>query len=168
VVVTENHYVETKTEKIELTSLYKIVEDLVNGYDYARIVTITAVDMGKKFEVSYHIDVQSEATSVQVEVPRENASIPTATDLVPGALLFERDVSELFDIEFKGHPDPQHLLLPDDWPDGLYSLRKELTIEEVQRGGRKEVMVDMQVFARANRVQRKEVARKKILCMNGL
>ena len=130
--MSENHNVETKSDKIELTSLHKVVEDLVNGYDYARIVTITAVDMGEKFEVIYHIDVQGEATSVRVEVPREKASIPTVTDLVPGALLFEREVSELFGIEFKGHPDPQHLLLPDDWPDGLYPLRKELTIEKIR------------------------------------
>ena len=129
--MTENHEVNTKTGKIEPTVLHKVVEDLMKGYDYARIVTITAVDIGENFEVIYHIDLQGEATSVRVEVLRENASIPTVTDLIPGALLYEREVSELFGIEFKGHPEPQHLLLPDDWPDGLYPLRKELTIEKI-------------------------------------
>lgn len=130
-VMTEIHDVDTRAGKVKPTSLHKVVEDLVKGYDYVRIVTITAVDMGEKFEVIYHIDVQGEATSIRVEVPRENASIPTVTDLIPGALLFEREVSELFGIEFEGHPEPQHLLLPDGWPDGLYPLRKELTIEKI-------------------------------------
>ena len=130
-VMTKNQDVDTKTSKVELTSLHKVVEDLVKGHDYVRIVTITAVDMGEKFELIYHIDVQGEASSVRVMVPRENASIPTVTDLIPGALLYEREVRELFGIEFKGHPEPQHLLLPDDWPEGLYPLRKELTIEKI-------------------------------------
>ena len=131
VVMTENHDIKTKTGKVASISLHEVIEDLVKGHDYARIVTITAVDMGEKFELIYHIDVQGEATSVRVEVPRENASIPTVTDLIPGALLYEREVRELFGIEFKGHPEPQHLLLPDGWPDGLYPLRKELTIEKI-------------------------------------
>ena len=129
--MTENHDVDTSTSKVEPIALHKVIENLVKGYDYARIITITAVDMGEKFEIIYHIDAQGNVTSVRVEVPRENASIPTVTDLIPGALLFEREVSELFGIEFKGHPEPQHLLLPDDWPDGLYPLRKELTIEKI-------------------------------------
>jgi len=129
--MTENHDSNTRTGKTETTAIRKVVEDLIKGYDYARVVTITAVDTGEKFEVIYYIDVQCEVTSVRVEIPRENASIPTITDLVPGALLYEREVRELFGIDFKGHPDPQHLLLPDDWPDGLYPLRKELTIEKI-------------------------------------
>ena len=117
--------------KVAPTALHGVVEDLMKGCDYVRVITITAVDAGEKFEVIYHIDVQGRVIPIRVETPRENPSIPTITDLIPGALLYEREVSELFGIEFKGHPEPQHLLLPDDWPDNIYPLRKELTIEKI-------------------------------------
>ena len=135
--MTENHDGGTSSRKVESNSLHKVIEDLVKGYDYSRIITITAVDTGEKFEIIYYIDIQGSVTSIRVETPRENASIPTVTDLITGALLFEREVSELFGIEFKGHPEPQHLLLPDDWPDNLNPLRKDLTIEEIREEAEK-------------------------------
>jgi Ni,Fe-hydrogenase III component G len=129
--MTEHHDIETKDSKVAPTSLHGAIEDLIKGRDYARLMTITAVDVGGKFEIIYHIDLEGRVTAIRVEVPRESPSIPTVTDLIPGALLYEREVRELFGIEFKGHPEPRHLLLPDDWPDTLYPLRKELTIEKI-------------------------------------
>ena len=32
---------------------------------------------------------------------------------------------EILGINFKGHPDLKRLLLPDDWPDGVYPLRRD-------------------------------------------
>ena len=127
----ERYDIGTKDGKVTPTSLHGVIEDLMKGCDYVRVITLTAVDVGEKFEVIYHIDVQGGVIPIRVEVPRESPSIPTITDLIPGALLYEREVGELFGIEFKGHPEPQHLLLSDDWPNNIYPLRKELTIEKI-------------------------------------
>lgn len=33
----------------------------------------------------------------------------------------------MFGIKFEGHPDPRRLVLPDDWPDNVYPLRKNFS-----------------------------------------
>ena len=35
------------------------------------------------------------------------------------------DIPELLGIEFIGHPDPRRLLLSDEWPEGVYPLRRD-------------------------------------------
>jgi len=37
----------------------------------------------------------------------------------------EREINELLGISFTGHPDMRKLLLPDDWPEGVYPLRAD-------------------------------------------
>jgi len=50
--------------------------------------------------------------------------MPTATAFTDGALWIEREMHELLGVNFPGHPNLKKLLLPDDWPDGVYPLRK--------------------------------------------
>jgi NADH:ubiquinone oxidoreductase subunit C len=49
------------------------------------------------------------------EVPVEDATVPSLTDAYPGANFGEREVYDLFGIEFTGHPDLARILMPDDW-----------------------------------------------------
>jgi len=37
----------------------------------------------------------------------------------------EREIHEMFGVNFKGHPNLKHLLLKDDWPEGNYPLRRD-------------------------------------------
>jgi Ni,Fe-hydrogenase III component G len=43
---------------------------------------------------------------------------------VPTATLYERELQEMFGFVVAGTPDSGRLLLPDDWPDCVYPLRK--------------------------------------------
>jgi Ni,Fe-hydrogenase III component G len=43
------------------------------------------------------------------------------------ATLYERELIEMFGITIEGTPNTDKLLLPDDWPAGVYPLRKEFT-----------------------------------------
>src|SRR5262245_25458730 len=60
---------------------------------------------------------------LKVRLHADRARAATASGLWPAANWLEREVWDLFGIEFDGHPDPRRLLMPEDW-DG-YPLRKD-------------------------------------------
>jgi len=57
-------------------------------------------------------------------VARDNPVAPTLIDVWLGAEYQERETHEMFGINFQGHPNQSHLLLPEDWND-LPPLRKD-------------------------------------------
>jgi formate hydrogenlyase subunit 5 len=97
----------------------------------AGIAALTGLDMGEKIGLMYHIRTNGAIVTIRTEVPKENPKIPTITDLIPGANFHEREAADLFGVIFKGHPNPARLILPDDWPENLYPLRKDAKIDDV-------------------------------------
>jgi len=83
--------------------------------------------------VIYHIASKTALLSLKVPVPKEDPVLPTIVDLIPGAALYEREVHDLFGVDFEGNPDLSPVLLPDGWPDGVYPLRKEWTLGRISR-----------------------------------
>jgi NADH:ubiquinone oxidoreductase subunit C len=49
------------------------------------------------------------------QVPADDATIASLTDLFPGVGFAERETYDLFGIGFDGHPDLTRILMPDDW-----------------------------------------------------
>jgi len=116
---------------------------------FTHISTITAVDLKENFEVIYHFAYKgSIELSLRFNIPKENPRIPTITDVIPGAILYEREVHDLFGIDFIGHPDLIPLILPENWPRGIYPLRKEYSLEDLRgsilKAGRDERRVTAQ------------------------
>jgi NADH:ubiquinone oxidoreductase subunit C len=78
-------------------------------------------------EVLYHFCSNAAVITLRVQVSHERASIPSICSLVPSATLYERELLEMFGIDVQGTPNREHMLLPDDWPDHVYPLRKSFT-----------------------------------------
>ncbi len=96
--------------------------------DYgSRFVTATGMDTGQQLEVIYHFfyDAAGVAVNVRVQTPKSDATLPALTPVVPAAEWSEREMNDLLGITFEGHPRPERLVLSDDWPDGVYPLRRE-------------------------------------------
>jgi membrane-bound hydrogenase subunit beta len=93
--------------------------------------TISVVDRidEKLFEILYHLSWENNEITVRVEIPRENPAIPTVTSVLPGALTYEREIQDLFGIGVRDIPDPRRILLPDEWPAGVYPLRKDYVVQ---------------------------------------
>jgi Ni,Fe-hydrogenase III component G len=78
-------------------------------------------------EALYHFCEGDAVATLRVTVPYGAATIPSICHLIPSATLYERELGEMFGVTVAGTPDPNHLLLPDDWPAGVYPLRKSFT-----------------------------------------
>jgi NADH-quinone oxidoreductase subunit C len=93
------------------------------------LVFVTAVDWPAdgNLELVYRLFSHESRTSVvlRVRLPREDARIPTVSDLYRTAEWHERETAEMFGVEFTGHPDPRKLLLPDEIEG--FPLRKDFT-----------------------------------------
>lgn len=76
-------------------------------------------------EVLYHFCSGAAITTLRIQVSHEHPVVPSICEIIPSATLYEREVMEMFGVEIQGTPDTEHLLLPDDWPAGVYPLRKE-------------------------------------------
>lgn len=104
----------------------EVLQVLQNEFDCPHLTAISGVDAGENLEVVYHVSApHGLLLSLHVAVPRARPVTPTITDVYPAAVLYEREVHDLFGIEFTGHPDPRRLLLYEGWPEGQYPLRKD-------------------------------------------
>jgi membrane-bound hydrogenase subunit beta len=95
------------------------------------VSTISVVDRihAKLFEILYHLSWENNEITVRTEISRDDPVIPTVTPILPGALTYEREIQDLFGIRVRDIPDPRRIILPDDWPDGVYPLRKDYVVQ---------------------------------------
>lgn len=99
-----------------------------------RFTIITAIDTDHGFEVLYHYANDETGCIVTVRAlirDHQTPKIQSITPMIPGAEWIEREVHDLLGIEFEGHPNLKRLILADDWPQGVYPLRKEHRDEKV-------------------------------------
>lgn len=101
------------------------------------LTCLTAVDYfpdEPRFSVVYRLYSTRENVWVglRASLPGTNPVIPTIESVFPAANWHEREVFDMFGIEFEGHTDQRRILMPADWEG--HPLRKDypLGYEEVQ------------------------------------
>ncbi|MEA3454423.1 MAG: NADH-quinone oxidoreductase subunit C [Candidatus Caldatribacteriota bacterium] len=114
-------YIEIKHE-----SLVKVVSYIFKDLK-ARFNTASGVDMRNHMEILYHFLIEdiNLLISLRVKLQKPKLEIDSLVPVFEGANWIEREMHEILGINFKGHPDLKRLLLPDDWPDGVYPLRRD-------------------------------------------
>ncbi len=93
-----------------------------------RFVIATGIDSDDCFEVLYHYAYDPTGCVVTVKTfirDRQNPSIESIAPFLPAAEWIEREMHDLLGIDFKNHPDMRRLILSDDWPEGVYPMRKD-------------------------------------------
>jgi membrane-bound hydrogenase subunit beta len=113
-------------------SLRDVIRYLKENHGFVHITTITAVDLPDSYEVVYHLRSDGFNLNIKALLPKDEAVVPSITDILNGAVLYEREVNDLMGIYPEGHPNPSRLILAYDWPDGVYPLRKEWSIQEIR------------------------------------
>jgi NADH-quinone oxidoreductase subunit C len=100
------------------------------GYNFFE--DLTAVDwypQEPRFQLSYHILSMSlkQRIRVVVQLDSANLSVPSITSAWPAANFYEREVFDLFGIDFPGHPRLTRIMMPTDWQG--HPLRKDYPVE---------------------------------------
>ena len=99
----------------------------LTGVDYLNMPnrTVGADIAAERFEVVVNLLslTKRERIRLRVQVPANDATIPSLFDIHPGTEAHERETFDMFGIVFENHPDPTRILMPEDW-DG-HPLRKD-------------------------------------------
>ncbi len=87
--------------------------------------SISGVDTGTSIDIVYFISSleYKHKLTVRTKVDRLGGKIDTISTVIKGANWFEREIWELFGVEFVGHPNLTRFLLPEDWDEGNPMLR---------------------------------------------
>lgn len=119
--------------RVEKDLFREALKRFINELKITHLSTITGTDLGQEIELLYHFSYKgSTVVTIGFKVPKDNPSVRTITDLIPGAVLYEREIHEVLGVDFEGHPNLQPLILPEQWPQGVYPLRKERRFEELR------------------------------------
>jgi len=115
----------------------QIVEALTfmrDEQNFELLSALTAVDYypqdasKPRFHVIYQLTSISKNLSLQIRMPVNGSSpkVPTVTGVYSIAVWRERELLDMFGIEFEGHPDPRRILSPEDMEG--HPLRKDFPL----------------------------------------
>jgi len=93
----------------------------------ARFHIASGVDTRFHLEVLYHFSVEALnlLISLRVKLDKHTPRVPSLAPLSKAPAWIEREIHELLGIDFAGHPDLRRLLLSEEWPEGVYPLRRD-------------------------------------------
>ena len=105
------------TVRVPLAELLEAIGQVRGALGHSRFVDLTAVDRLKnedRFELVYLFYSLEKHTWLRLKTWTDREA-PSITPLVAGANWYEREVFDLFGIDFQGHPNLTRIMLPDDW-----------------------------------------------------
>ena len=111
----------------DISAAYGIVEFLKNEEAFDYLVDLTAVHWPKKekpFEVVWILYSFAKNTRVRIKSSiADGEKAPSVVALHNTANWAEREVYDMYGVEFENHPDLKRILMPDEWEG--FPLRKE-------------------------------------------
>ncbi len=135
--------------RLDREALRPALEWLVR-IDYPHLGVISCCDTGQEIELLYHLFIYHSRphreimVTFTVPVPKTDPTVPTITDIIPGALTSEREKQEMIGVQVTGIPDNRRMFLPEDFPGGVFPWRKDEKgvpaemVKELWRTGRQE------------------------------
>jgi NADH-quinone oxidoreductase subunit C len=110
----------------------RVAAETLQSAGYNFFEDMTAVDWfpsAPRFQLSYHLlsHAYKERIRLRAFVDEAEAKVESITSIWPGANYFEREVFDLFGIQFTGHPNLRRIMMPDEWAG--HPLRKDYPVE---------------------------------------
>ncbi len=118
----EGQFPVLRVEKARIIPVLRLLRDV---FGFESLMCETAADKEDRIDLIYHLFSTEcrETLVVKTELPRENPQVATAEEVWKSANWYEREIYDLFGVEFVGHSDLVRILLPSDWVG--HPLRKD-------------------------------------------
>jgi NADH-quinone oxidoreductase subunit C len=121
-------------DPLKIVDLCRYLKD---SEKFIRLSAVTAVDWypeEPRFEVVYHLHSLERNTRLRVKCRLGGAdpAIDSVTSVWRGADWYEREVYDMFGIQFRGHPNLIRILMPTDWEG--HPLRKDYPVHGYKYG----------------------------------
>ena len=103
-----------------------VAEYLYRSEGY-RFIIASAMHTRKGFEIFYHFSFDAEGLilSLHVILDKEKPRIESLSNMFSASNWIEREMHELFGIDFLHHPNQEKLISEGNWAEGVYPYRKE-------------------------------------------
>jgi len=114
------------TVSVNPDSILKVVEYLHKNAGL-RFIIASALHTKKGFEIYYHFSVDKTALVLNIHVilDKENPQIESLSNMFNASNWIEREMHELFGINFLNHPNQEKLISEGNWAEGVFPYRKE-------------------------------------------
>ena len=115
------------------SAFHSAIEHIFRLQEYPHLAVISSSDLGTEVELIYHFTIYyghhlgELSLGIRVKLPKSDLSIPTITDLIPGAIFTERETQEMMGVRVVDIPDGRRLFISEDVPEGVYPWRKDET-----------------------------------------
>jgi NADH-quinone oxidoreductase subunit C len=92
-----------------------------------RFIIASALHTKKGFEIHYHFsnDTEGLILNIHVVLDKDNPEIESLSNMFSASDWIEREMHELFGINFLNHPNQEKLISEGNWAEGVYPMRKE-------------------------------------------
>lgn len=92
-----------------------------------RFIIASALQTKREFEIHYHFSKDSVGLILNIHVilDKDNPQIESLSNMFNASNWIEREMHELFGINFLNHPNQEKLISEGNWAEGVYPMRKE-------------------------------------------
>jgi NADH/F420H2 dehydrogenase subunit C len=87
------------------------------GLDFDFLFCLTCIDWKTHFNMVYHLTstIHRHNVVIKAKLSSDTPEIESVSDIWRTAEMLEREVYDLFGVNFLNHPDLRRLIMPDDW-----------------------------------------------------
>ncbi len=87
------------------------------------------------FSLYYIFGLDWEGKNIVIHLPLDpdHPVAPSVVDIVRAVDWYELEAKDLMGIEFEGRYPAPRLIMPDTWPEGVYPLRKDVSVEDLRK-----------------------------------
>jgi Ni,Fe-hydrogenase III component G len=114
------------TITINHNSIIQVADWLYRESEF-RFIIATALHTRKGFEIHYHFSKDSIGLVLNIHVilDKEKPEVESLSNMFNASNWIEREMHELFGINFLNHPNQDKLISEGNWAEGVYPYRKE-------------------------------------------